>query len=235
MVKTDLNNDVDTPTIGIIRVVTTDDTDYLETHARLISEHIQSSKLKFVTECIREFPDGIPNMAEERRAVPFVKETGMHLVQEAKVDSLLVSCAADPGVLELKQEVRVPVIGAGSASAFFSLMLGTRICVLGIEEKPPDIVQDILGDSLVGYIKPSGVKTTYDVEKHRNEYIELSNNMVIEKKADVVLLACTGMSTARLAPDLEQALGVPVVDPVITSGIAAYYAARGNAIRSEKE
>ena len=232
---TDMSADNDKPTIGIIRVVSTDDTDYLETHARLISEHIQSSNIEFVTECIRGFPDGIPNATEERRAVPFVRETGMHLVQEAKVDSLLVSCAADPGVLELKQEAGVPVIGAGSASAFFSLMLGTGICVLGIEDEPPDIVRDILGRSLVGYVKPSGVRTTYDIEKHRNEYIELANNMVSDKRADAVLLACTGMSTAQLAPDLEKALGVPVVDPVITSGIVAYYAARGNAIRGGKK
>ena len=230
-----MNHSKKRPTIGIIRVITTEDREYLETHARLISDYLQSSNVGFVTDCIKEFPDGIPNRTEEKRAIPFVRETGIHLVQEAKVDSLLVSCAADPGVRELKQEVGVPVIGAGSAASYFSLMLGNRVCVLGIEDQPPQVVKDILGQNLVGYGKPPTVRTTHDIQRCREEYVRISHRMVNDMKADVILLACTGLSTVRIAPVLEEALGVPVVDPVLTSGIVAYYAARGNANRSGKE
>lgn len=230
-----MNNGREKPTIGIIRVITTENTEFLKTHARLISEYIQSPNVRFVTDCIKGFPDGISNRVEEKRAIPFVKETGIHLVDEAGVDSLLISCAADPGVQELKQEVGVPVIGAGSAAAFFSLMLGTRVCVLGIDDQAPQVVEDILKERLVGYVKPSTVRTTHDIQTHLDEYINLSRGMVTDKKADVVLLACTGLSTARIASVLEETLGVSVVDPVIASGIVAYYAARGSALRRRKE
>ena len=230
-----MNDGGEKPTLGIIRVISTKDTEFLETHARLISEYIQSSNIRFVTDCIKGFPNGISNRKEEKRAIPFVKETGIRLAQEARVDSLLVSCAADPGVRELKQEVKVPVIGAGSAAAFFSLMLGTRVCVLGIEDRAPKIVEDILKERLVEYVKPLAVRTTHDIQQHLEEYIDLSHRMVTDKKADVVLLACTGLSTARIAPVLEETLGIPVVDPVIASGIVAYHAARGNTLRSRKE
>ena len=222
-------------TIGVIRVVTTDDREFLETHARLISDYLHSSDVAFVTECIKGFPNGISTEAEEKRAIPSVKETGKRLVHETQVDSLLVSCAADPGVRELKQELRVPVIGAGSAAASFSLMLGTRVCVLGIEDQAPKVVEDILKDHLVGYVKPPGVTTTHDIQESLEEYINLSRGMVANKKADVILLACTGLSTARIAPNLEETLHVPVVDPVLVSGLVAYYAARGNTLRSENE
>lgn len=221
--------------IGIIRVVTTEDRPFLETHANLISGYLNCPGVHFVTDCIRGFPEGIPNRAEEKRAAPFVKETGLQLVRKSNVDSLLISCAGDPGVKELKREVSIPVVGAGSASAHFALMLGSRVCVLGIEKEAPLIVQRILGKCLVGYVKPPDVQTTHDIQKNFTEYVEISRRAVVEKKADVVLLACTGLSTARIAPVLEKELKRPVVDAVLASGIAAFYAAKRNTIRSDEK
>lgn len=219
--------------VGIIRVVTTEDKSFLETHARLLAEYLRKQDVKFVTDCIRGFPHGVPNQAEEERAAPFVVETGIRLAREKGVDSLMVSCAGDPGVTDLKRKVRIPVIGAGSASAFFACILGSRICVLGIEDEAPRVVQRILGSRLVGYAKPQDVHTTYDIQKNLAEYVEISRRVVAEERADAILLACTGLSTARIGPVLEEQLGLPVVDAVLSSGIAAFYAAKGNAIESD--
>jgi allantoin racemase len=226
-----VTHDKQVPTIGIIRVITTEDIVFLETHARLISEYLPGIAIEYVTECIREFPDGIPNEAEEKRAIPFVIETGISLVEKQDADSLFVSCAADPGVRELRKEVDVPVIGAGSASASIALLLGNRVAVLGIDEKPPAIVKKTLGKSFAGYAKPVSVKTTHDISGNLDKYIDISRDMVSDMNADALLLACTGLSTARIAPILEDALGIPVIDAVLVSGLVAYYAARQTALR----
>jgi allantoin racemase len=232
----------ETLTIGIIRVITTDDRGFLETHARMISEYLQIARspnaleARFVTDCIEGFPEGIPNRNEEERAVPFVRKTGLHLVQEHGVDALLVSCAADPGVEELRREVDVPVIGAGSSGACFARMIGSRVGVLGIDDAPPQVVGNILGDTLVGYVRPSGVKTTYDIQKHFSEYIDQAKELVESEAADVLLLACTGLSTAGIAAVMEDALkGIPVIDSVIAGGVSAFYAIRGIRLRREEQ
>ena len=49
-----------------------------------------------------------------------------------------------------------------------------------------------------------------------------------DQGAGVLLLACTGFSTIRIAPLLEERLGLPVIDPVIAAGLTTYYAAVGN-------
>ena len=40
-------------------------------------------------------------------------------------------------------------------------------------------------------------------------------------------LACTGMSTLGAAEDVRRELGIRVVDPVVATGLVAWYATRG--------
>ena len=41
--------------------------------------------------------------------------------------------------------------------------------------------------------------------------------------AQSIALACTGMSTVGMAPRLREAVGLPVIDPVLAEGLFAYY------------
>jgi len=42
----------------------------------------------------------------------------------------------------------------------------------------------------------------------------------------VLVLACTGMSTIGVAEDIRRELGIRVVDPVIATGLIAWYVSR---------
>ena len=42
--------------------------------------------------------------------------------------------------------------------------------------------------------------------------------------ANCIALACTGMSTIRIAREIENSCGIPAVDPVMAEGLFAYYA-----------
>lgn len=44
-----------------------------------------------------------------------------------------------------------------------------------------------------------------------------------EQGADVLALACTGMATIGIAKELEEAAGIPVIDPVMAEGLFAYF------------
>ena len=103
--------------IGLIRVLSTDDPEVLDNHGRLVEAFIRDPNLKVVSRCIEGHPQGLWNEAEEREAVPKIVRLGQALVRDVGTDALLVSCAADPGVPELRATGDVPVIGAGSAVA----------------------------------------------------------------------------------------------------------------------
>lgn len=216
--------------IGVIRVVTTDDWDFLRTHARLISDYIRDPNLRLTTDRINGFPNGIPNEEEEARAIPYVIETANRMLKKEDLDALFVSCAADPGVSELQDELQIPVVGAGRTSACVARSLGFPIGILGIDENVPGVVADALGRTTWSYRKPEDVETTLDINKSLDKYIDLAHRLVDEDDAKVILLACTGLSTARLAPRIQNEMHIPVVDPVLSSGLVTYYAARGNQI-----
>lgn len=147
-------------------------------------------------------------------AIPKIVELGKRMEQEGcKV--LAISCAADPAINELRNEVSIPVIGAGSAAALSALAIGQPVGVLGITDSPPEIINNLLGDLMVGYVRPEGVTNTTDLmtSTGRKRGLEASKSLLIQG-AKVILFACTGFSTIGLADLLRDELNVPIIDAV---------------------
>ncbi|HEY64508.1 MAG TPA: hydantoin racemase [Caldilineae bacterium] len=216
--------------IGLIRVFSTDDVELLNRHGRLLEKFIARPDLQVISRCIEGHPQGLWNQEEIRKAIPKIVRLGQEMERRDGVAALLVSCAADPGVPELREAVRVPVIGAGSASAAVALSLGRPVGALGITDWILPPISEVLGSRLVGWEVPEGVKTTVDLmsEQGQERFVEAGERLK-GRGAGVILLACTGFSTVEAAPLLEERLGLPVIDPLLSAGMIAYYAARGNA------
>ena len=215
--------------MGLIRVLSTDNPEILSSHGRLLEAFI--SDLKVVSRCIEGHPKGLWNEEQERQAIPKIVRLGQEMEDNEGVDVLFVSCVADPGVPELREVVSVPVIGAGSASAGVALSLGKLVGALSITDWILPPVAEVLGKALVGWERPTHVQTTLDLMSEEGmEEITRAGQRLMDKEAGVILLACTGFSTVRLAPFLEDRLRVPVIDPVLSGGLMAYYAAVGNEV-----
>lgn len=217
--------------IGLIRVLSTDDQALLNNHGRLLEEFVPDPGLTVISRCIEGHPEGLWGEEEECRAVPRIVRLGQEMERREGVGALLISCAADPGVPELQESVAVPVIGAGSASAGVALSFGKPVGALSITDRVLSPVAEVLGNALIGWEKPTGVKTTLDLmaEEGRERIIEAGRRLIVQG-AGVILLACTGFSTIRIGLFLEQQLHVPVIDPVVSAGLIAYYAAVGNRV-----
>lgn len=215
--------------IGLIRVLSTDDFELLNNHGRLLQDFIGDSDLTVLSRCIQGHPHGLWNSAEERKAVPKILRLGQEMQRKDEVAVLLVSCVADPGVPELREVVGIPVIGAGAASAATALALGQPVGALSIVPGILPSISDVLGKYLVGWEVPVGVKTTVDLmsQEGRERFVDAGKRLKAQG-AGAVLLACTGFSTIRIAPFLEARLDLPIIDPVISAGLSAYYAAVGN-------
>lgn len=204
------------PGLGIIRVITSNDRAFVETHGRQIERAYPP--VWTVSLCLSGQPDGVHDAPTEEAAAAKMPEAARDLAARG-VDAIIVSCCSDPGVREAASAVAVPVVGAGNAAALASLAYGQPVGVLGLTGRAPRAVSEALGDRLAASAAPHGVQTTLDLL--RPEAVaacEEAARMLLKQGAGVICLACTGTATIGLPRRLAGALGVPVIDPVLAAG-----------------
>ena len=208
-------------TVGVIRVLTTEDPDFLAAHGRIIERKFG---LTTINRCIPDQWKGIYDDETELIAVPKIIHLGKELAKEG-VDAIVVSCAADPAVSELRAELKIPVIGAGSAASAVALSLADRVGVLNLTETAPGPVRRILGDRFVGQDAPEGVQNSPQLltDWGQRAAVEAARRLA-EFGAGALVLACTGYGTIGMADTLRKELGMVAVDPVVAAGLMASYA-----------
>lgn len=211
--------------VGLIRVLTTHDENLLKAHGQLLEDRFP--ELLVESRCIDDQPKGIYDEKTSAIALPKIVTLGEEMEREG-VEALIVSCADDPGVAELRAIVKIPVVGAGSSSACCALSRGMRVGTLGIREGAPRVMKEILGKHLVVETRPEGVKTTLDLMTGAGRENALRAAQYLRSKgAEVIALACTGYATIGIAKDLETATGIPVVEAVEAAGLFAWHLTRG--------
>jgi len=147
------------------------------------------------------------------------------VVDNQDADAIVISCCDDPAVEELREMLSVPVIGAGTAVSAVARGLGKRVGIIGITEYVPEPYRRILGDDLIDLGRPEGVTCTLDlmIGAGRESVLRKARELKAQG-ANCIALACTGMSTIRIAREIENSCGIPAVDPVMAEGLFAYYA-----------
>lgn len=197
---------------GVIRVLTTRDEELLNLHGRLISRFFP--QIETVSACIPDQYEGVYDDETERLAVPKVMALAWQMESDG-LDAIVVSCAGDPGVEELSNELSIPVIGAGRAVAAAARALALPVGVLGLTVKVPSAIKTILGDSLVANVVPDGVSSSLDLMTTDGLNATLSAGRYLKRRgAKAIALACTGMATIDAASRLSADLDIPVIDPV---------------------
>ena len=188
--------------VGLIRVLTTEDEEVLQSHGKQIMEYFP--ELEVVTKCIPDQYEGIHSPELGEIALPKIVETARSFTD---VDMIIVSCADDPGV----------------ATVALALKYGSRIGVLGITDYAPQAYMRMIPDQMI-LGRPEGVHSTLDLMTPEGKASVLKLGMKLkEQGAEVIALACTGLATIGIAKDLEKETGLPVIDPVMAEGMFAYF------------
>ena len=122
--------------IGLIRVISTLTPAQFASHADALAPLLRE---EIVTRAIPDQPEGVHDDATFEAAVGKVVAVGTQLRAEG-ARLIIVSCAADPGVAELRAALDIPVIGAGSAGAAVARAFGGTVGVLGIVPEVPEAI-----------------------------------------------------------------------------------------------
>lgn len=201
--------------VGVIRVLTTDDPEVLGAHGRILEAAFPG--VRTLSRCIADQPLGIFDEASERLAVPKVVALAVEMASE--VDGLVITCAADPGLTEVRRAVGVPVVGAGSSGAAVAAALGERVAVLGLEGSVPRPIREILGRRLLGFYSAQGMRTACDLFSGAGRAAVLeAARRAVRDGAGVMLFGCCGLSSMGMADVLRAEFHLPVVDPVVAAG-----------------
>ena len=202
--------------IGLIRVLTASDPRLLNIHGRAVQE---AFGVEVISRAIHDQPEGVYDQYTHNSAAPKVLALATDLAPH--VDGIMISCSSDPGLAEIRALVDVPVVGAGSAGAAAALALGSRIGVLALSADPPPAVVEVLGRHLHTVQSPDGVTHTQELLTPSGVYeTYLAAERLVDDGADVILQACTGLTSMGVTRELRRRYGLPVIDPVLAAGSA---------------
>lgn len=201
--------------VGLIRVLTTEDGELLKLHGDIIEKNFP---LKVESRCIADQYTGIHSSETYDKAIPKILRLGKEFEQEGK-DGIIISCAADPGLSDLRKQLKIPVVGAGSAAASLALGFSSKIGVLNLTEDTPESIKSILGFNLIADIQVNAANTLELMAPNGLEDT-LNSSLKLQKDGvDTIILACTGMSTIKAAEKIQEATGLLAIDPVLAEGL----------------
>lgn len=167
---------------------------------------------------LADAPIGIETDAHVAQVTPMVRD----FVAEARADAVVVACFSDPGVALARAAAAIPVVGIAEAAYCTALQLADRFGVVSLgpssvarhaaQLQRLSLIGRLAGDRPVGMTVAQGhAPEAFDA------ILRVGRALVEEDGAGVLILGCAGLGAKRAG--LEDALGVPVVDPV-QAGVA---------------
>jgi len=168
-------------------------------------------------ECVT-LADGPPGIQTQRDVDGVITPLCQLIAQrDHDCDAFVIACYSDPGLHSAREVTRKPVLGISECGVLTALTLGQRFGVIAILAGSIPRHLRYLGamgvmDRLAAEL-PVGLQVTElsDVARTRERLIATGRRLVEEHSANVVVMGCAGMAQYRR--ELEQAIGVPVVEP----------------------
>lgn len=168
-------------------------------------------------ECLT-LADGPPGVVSQRDvqavALPLA-DLAQSLASDAS--AFVIACYSDPGLHLLREQVQQPVLGIGECGVLTALTLGERFGVIAILDRSiprhlrsygaMGVLQRFAGELAIGL----NVQELAQRERTLARMTEIGLRLRDERGADVIVMGCAGMAAYR--DPLQQALGVPVVEP----------------------
>ncbi|MCY0389344.1 aspartate/glutamate racemase family protein [Robbsia sp. Bb-Pol-6] len=135
----------------------------------------------------------------------------------AQASGFVIACYSDPGLSAARELTRKPVIGIGQASLATALSLGERIGVIAVSSR--GIARHWRAyrafgcDALIAGERAIDVSVAESGDEGLalQRLIDTACRLRDDDGAGVIVLGCAGM--AELRARVEDAVGVPVIDP----------------------
>jgi allantoin racemase len=199
-----------------------------EGHEFLSRQKQETTELTMIT-----LPRG-PEHLEYRYYEALVLVDILHLVMEAEqqgFDAAVIGCFYDVG-LDAAREVteRMVVVAPCEASVYLASTLGHKFSVIvGRRKWIPEMTENVfrygMGEKLASFrsVDLGVLEFHQDEEETARRFIEAGREAIERDGAEVLILGCT--ATYGFYRELQEELGVPVIDSMIAAFKTAEFAA----------
>lgn len=164
---------------------------------------------------LEEGPFGIESDEDIRTVAPMVTTC---IASNPAYDAYVIACYSDPGLNESRTIAKRPVLGIQESAISLSVSHSRRFGVVALGRE--SIQRHI------AYVRSLGLQDWHAGERPldisvdaaandpavRSQIIETGRQLVEEDGAETLILGCAGLASHRMP--VQQALGVPVIDPV---------------------
>jgi allantoin racemase len=199
-----------------------------EGHQFLTSHKREGTELKMVM-----LPRG-PEHLEYRYYEALVLVDILHLIAEAETegfDAAIIGCFYDVGLQAAREVARLmPVVAPCEASTHLAATLGDKFSIIvgrrkWIPEMRENVVKYGMGDRLASFksVDLGVLEFHQDEVETARRFRQVAREAVEDDGAEVVILGCT--ATYGFFEELQEELGVPVIDPMIAALKTAEFAA----------
>lgn len=149
---------------------------------------------------------------------------GIVAAEAAGASAAIIGCFGDPVLEAVRESVDIPVIAPGESAMTLALHLGYRFSIISPmaegSARSDARVRELGLSSRYASTRGVGIAVA-DLAGGNSDPLEAiigaGRRCVEEDGADVLLLGCMSMAFLGMTPDIEKALGVPVVNPVIAA------------------
>jgi len=169
-------------------------------------------------------PESIESIYEEYLSIPATVERAVQAQAEG-YDGILLGCYADPGIDALREMLTIPVAGPFESSCFTAMTLGHRFSILTVTpDMCPVLAAEFEAKGGAGR-KLAGVRAIdLDILSLRDDPDLLKERLFAAAEqsirtdgADTLVLGCISLAFAGMDRALEDAFGVPCVNPILTA------------------
>jgi len=165
----------------------------------------------------RRGPTAVSSSCDELVAGCEVLEI-LRQIKREDYDAVVIACYSEPGIAAAKELCDIPVVGIAEAAMHVACMLGSKFTILTtskarVPAKEAYVHQKGLQDRLAS-VRALGVgvvEASHDPERAKEAVCRVAANAIEQDGAQVIILGCAGM--AGYAHELQERLGVPVLDP----------------------
>ena len=155
---------------------------------------------EIVCSTLVEGPIGIETQADVESVVMPLRR----LVQaDNSSDAFVIACYSDPGLHVCRESTTRPVFGIAECGVLTALARADRFGVIAIS--PRSIARH------KRYLRQMGLTDRLAGERPLGRMIDVGRQLRDQDGAEAVVMGCAGM--ARHRGPLEDALGIPVIDP----------------------
>ncbi|HZK11857.1 MAG TPA: aspartate/glutamate racemase family protein [Atribacterota bacterium] len=169
-------------------------------------------------DCIKGGPESLESEYDSLMASRYILEE-VKIAEISGFDAIIIYCGGDPALGAAREIVNIPVIGPGEVSIHLASMLSRRFTIIsGSEEK--------FAKSKLNYICLASIRSlnipvidlrdSKGVVREAKEAVIREGRKAIEEDgAQAIVLGCLGL--AGIGKEVQEELGVPVIDPAFVS------------------